>query len=90
MSRVSPVQLAAVLALALLDDTRAGVPEGAPDDRKAFRAAREEAERRRSYSVAQHQAQVKAENDAIAAPYREARRLRNMKKVAEGHWKGNP
>ncbi len=72
------------LALALPDDER----EGLTPEQKKVRAERirqaeeQEAQRRAALTL-----EYKLEQDAIAAPYREARRLRNLKKLQQAQRK---
>ena len=86
MSR--PTQLAVALAMATLAGTVIDENQPAktlsPEEREKWRRdreARDEADRRdRAACIARYQ----AEQDAIAAPFREARRLRNLKKLQQG------
>lgn len=74
------------MAMASLDDLHHGGstrPEESPEEKAASK------ERRRQEALQEQQRrddrdrQWKAEQDAIAAPYREARRLRNLRKIQQ-------
>ena len=77
------------LGLALAMSILAGMavedePKMTPEEKEKWRREREEADERRRQNAQKAQAAWKAEQDAIAAPFREARRLRNQKKLQQG------
>ena len=55
-----------------------------PEEKEKWLREREEAEDRRRRDAQKAQADWKAQQDAIAAPFREARRLRQLKKLQQG------
>lgn len=83
MSSRPPLALLALSAMALVMDTT-GVSSPATEEEKKARAERERlADEQEAQRRAERSEQYQREQDAIAAPYREARRLRNLKKLEQ-------
>lgn len=68
------------LALALPDEEKERLT---PEQKKVREARIRQAEAEEAQRRAAHNLEYKLQQDAIAAPYREARRLRNLKKIEQ-------
>lgn len=82
--RQNPALLMSLIALSLAAGEASDAKPLTPEERERRDAERDELERRRRASAEQDRARRQAEEDAAAAPYREARRRRHEAKLAKG------